>query len=129
MSNEGEIWLPVPSAPGVEASSLGRIRVAPGAMARTGSWDGERYIIRVKRLRRTFKVARLVCEAFHGPAPEGSPYCLHDDEDSRNNRPGKLLWGTAKQNHNYPGRIAKARARKGFLSAVAVGRARAEAGA
>lgn len=117
-----EIWKPVLSVPGVEASSLGRVRQTPflgktptggergyGGQPRTGTWDGERYVITIKR--KNYKVARLVCEAFHGPAPAEKPLCLHEDENSRNNRPGNLSWGTPKENMNAPGFLAVARQR------------------
>jgi hypothetical protein len=29
------------------------------------------------------KIHRSVCEAFHGPAPEGKSYVLHADEDGK----------------------------------------------
>ena len=64
-----------------------------------------------RRGRKTLKVARLVCEAFNGPPPDGSPYCLHIDEDSRNNRPENLKWGTQRENLNAPKYIAELRSR------------------
>jgi hypothetical protein len=48
------------------------------------------------------KVHRAVCEAFHGPAPDGMPYVLHIDEDAHNNRPENLKWGTQKENLRMP---------------------------
>lgn len=48
------------------------------------------------------KVHRAVCEAFHGPAPEGKPYVLHKDGDAVNNLPSNLEWGTQKENLNHP---------------------------
>lgn len=53
--------------------------------------------------RKVYKVARLVCLAFHGLPPPGRPFTLHDDENSANNRPGNLSWGTQKENLNAPG--------------------------
>lgn len=41
----------------------------------------------------TVLIHRLVCEAFHGPAPEGKPLVLHWDGDRLNNRVGNLRWG------------------------------------
>lgn len=51
---------------------------------------------------KTYKVARLVCEAFHGPAPADQPVCMHLDENAANNRPDNLAWGTQKENMNHP---------------------------
>lgn len=115
-------WRPIPSLPGVFASSDGRIMVKPhfqsmprggsrkyGGLPTRGQWDGSRYIY--PRHGKTYKVARLVCEAFHGPAPEDKPYCLHRDEDSRNNRSKNLYWGTQQENLNAPGFIAYCKSR------------------
>jgi hypothetical protein len=112
-----EEWRPVPSVPDLLASSLGRIMSAdrPGVMphggtriypgkAWPGAWTGTRYIARVRG--KTIKVARAVCEAFHGPAPIGKPYCLHIDEDARNNHPSNLRWGTQRENLNMPKYLA-----------------------
>lgn len=44
------------------------------------------------------QVHRLVCEAFHGPAPAGKPFVLHWDDVSDNNHASNLRWGTAKEN-------------------------------
>ena len=44
---------------------------------------------------KTYKVAPLICEAFHGPKPEGSTVvAMHNDENSANNRANNLSWGT-----------------------------------
>ena len=40
---------------------------------------------------------RLICEAFHGPCPDGRE-CRHLDGNKKNNRPDNLAWGTSKQN-------------------------------
>jgi hypothetical protein len=49
---------------------------------------------------KTFKkvlVHRLVCEAFHGPRPEGA-VTRHLDGSRTNNNSENLCWGTAKEN-------------------------------
>jgi hypothetical protein len=43
-------------------------------------------------------VHRLVCEAFHGPAPEGKPWALHRNGDAGDNRPENLYWGDREDN-------------------------------
>lgn len=119
-----ELWRRVPSVDGLLASSRGRFMVIPffaelpnggvrqyGGIARSGSWDGDRYVFHWRG--KTYKVARLVCEAFHGPAPDGMPVCMHLDENARNNSPGNLAWGTQKQNLNAPGFLAYCRSRVG----------------
>lgn len=68
-----------------------------------GVWDksDSRFITVYKG--KTYKVHRLVCEAFNGPAPVDSPVCMHVDENAANNRPYNLAWGTQKENLNAPG--------------------------
>ena len=128
-----ELWRLIPSVPGLLASSRGRIMVIPkfgdlpnggkrqyGGTARKGCWDGARYIFVWGG--KTYRVARLVCEAFHGPAPEGLDVCMHLDENSRNNDPHNLKWGTQKQNLNAPGFLEYCRGRTGENSPFIKGR-------
>ena len=77
-----------------------------------GSWDGKRYIIRIGRYKKTFKVARLICEAFHG-LPKDEQVCMHLDENSRNNKPENLAWGSQKQNLNAPNFVNYCKTRTG----------------
>ena len=116
-----EEWRVVPSCPQVEASSWGRIRRKDhiGIMPHGGSraYTSEPTYGTVRRAHKTaahsyrgyiyrgignVKVHRMVCEAFHGPAPHGKPYVLHLDEDAHNNRPENLKWGTQKENLSMP---------------------------
>lgn len=118
-----EIWRNVPSVDGLLASSCGRLMVVPyyatmphggarqyGGEPTFGPWDGKRYLYILKK--RTYKVHRLVCEAFHGP-PKPGEVCMHLDENSRNNDPGNLAWGTQKENLNAPGFLEYCRSRTG----------------
>lgn len=118
-----EVWLTPPTLPAVEVSSLGRVRVKPyvaempygglrayGGYEGFGQWDGKRMIYVLKG--KTYKVHRLVCEAFNG-SPKKGQVCMHVDEDSRNNVPRNLEWGTQKQNLNAPGFLAYCRSRTG----------------
>ena len=121
--NTMEIWRLVPSVDGLLASSHGRLMVIPyhgempnggqrpyGGEPTTGQWDGTRFIYVLKG--KTYKVHRLICEAFNGPAPEGA-VCMHLDEDASNNNPENLRWGTQKENLNAPGFIAYCKGRTG----------------
>jgi hypothetical protein len=93
-----------------------------GGLPKLGEWDGTRYIHVHKG--KSYKVARLVCEAFHGmPSPQ-TPYCLHIDENSRNNKPSNLKWGTQKENLNAPGFLDYCRRRVGADSPLIKGRIR-----
>jgi hypothetical protein len=134
---DAEIWKPVPSLPGVEASSWGRLRTAKvevkmprgGYCVRGGKPTRGGFNKAVQRYRfrwdgRSYVVARLICEAFHGPPPFPDARALHEDEDSTNDRPANLRWGTQKQNLNYPGFLAYCRGRTGDDSAVRKGQRR-----
>ncbi len=119
-----ERWRVVPSEPDICASSHGRVLVAPSratmpngghrwyrpkptfgyeektATGRPGI--PKRRILRVGRMKKTFKIAQLVCEAFHGPKPFPKAVTIHLDEDPSNNVPDNLKWGTQKENLNMP---------------------------
>lgn len=105
----------------------GGVRVYGGGAGGFGTLNAETGRYQVTHRGRTYKVHRLVCEAFHGPAPEGKPYVLHRDEDCANNKPRNLKWGTQKENLNAPGFIAYCKGRTGDDSPRIKGRrARAE---
>ena len=119
-----EHWRVVPFQPEISASSLGRILVKPSkrkmpnggsrvytpkptygyeeksASGRPGV--PKRRIIRIGRLKKTYKIAQLVCAAFHGEKPFDKAVTIHLDEDPSNNRPENLKWGTQKENLNMP---------------------------
>lgn len=135
--NTREIWRVVPSLPAILASSEGRIMTAPhigamphggpkhyGGLPTPGVWNrrDRRYITVHKG--KTYKVARLVCEAFHGPAPFEGAVVMHLDENSRNNRPDNLAWGTQKENLNAPGFLAYCGSRTGENNPFIKGRRR-----
>lgn len=72
-------------------------------------------------------MARLVCEAFHGPAPSTDSVCMHLDENARNNAPTNLQWGTQKENLNATGFLEYCRSRTGDNNPLIKGRARGAA--
>ena len=132
-----EIWRPIPSLPTYEASSHGRLKRIPykarmpsggervyGGTPTRGSWcaNTKRYILSYKG--RNYKAHRLICEAFHGPAPFPRAVVMHIDENSSNNTPENLKWGTQRENLNAPGFIAYCRARTGRNNPYIKGRAR-----
>jgi hypothetical protein len=71
---------------------------------------------------KNYKIHRLICEAFHGPAPKGKNVVIHLDEDATNNRPCNLKWGTQKENLNAAGFIAYCKSRTGENSPTTKGR-------
>lgn len=109
-----EVWKPIPSVPGYEASDLGRVRsVAHGrpGKSRTGNPIVRRY---KGQLRKPYDngagymhlhltkgmhryVHRLVAEAFIGPRPDGMWVC-HVDGNPSNNRADNLRYDTAQNN-------------------------------
>lgn len=126
--NKQEIWMPVPSEPGMMASSLGRIilppRYAPlknggyrtylpkpryGCVCRAKKTASHAYMNIMVRCENSRgrqapkKVHRLVCEAFHGKSPFDRAVVIHVNEDGLDNRPENLRWGTQKENLNSPG--------------------------
>lgn len=115
-----EVWLQVPGFDLLEASSLGRVRSKPYSMQMPNggirerkmaptygllSWSEKkalngRMIILFRR--KTYKVATLVCLAFHGDRPFPRAKVLHGDEDSMNNAESNLSWGTQSENLSAP---------------------------
>ncbi len=122
-----ERWLSIPSLLAYEASSEGRIRCVPhvGRMPHGGTrtygggppWLGVwepvcgRFVFGYRG--KTYKVARLICEAFHGPPPFARAVVMHRDENAANNRSDNLSWGTQKENLNAPGFLEYCRSRTG----------------
>jgi len=144
-----EIWKPVPSEPGVLASSWGRILLAPGyaplpnggfrlyapeprlgnvaKSSKTARHEYRHVMVKrydAHRRQAPRKVHQLVCEAFHGPKPFEKAVVIHKDENALNNRPENLKWGTQKENLNAPGFKAYCRSRAGKNNPYNKGKAR-----
>lgn len=111
-----EEWRPVPSQPGYEASSLGRIRSVPRAIVRRNGnpmklrsyllrpqpngADG-RHTVRpsvVGRGPQTKLVHYLVAEAFYGPRPNGGVQVRHLNGNHLDNRVENLQYGSQSEN-------------------------------
>lgn len=111
----------MPSFEGVMASSLGRIVLPPRSAkmphggvrmynpkpiygfvqcARKGA--AHKYYGYRAKYYGNMKIHQLVCEAFHGPKPYPEAVVIHIDENSLNNKPENLKWGTQKENLNMP---------------------------
>ena len=137
---EKEHWKPVPSKPGMMASSFGRVllpettykmpnggetRTKPcptyGVVTKASKTARHTYMGLSNRKLGNMKVHRLVCEAFHGPQPFKKAVVIHLDENAHNNKPCNLKWGTQKENLNMPGFLAYCRSRTGESSPVTKG--------
>lgn len=97
-----EIWKPVVGREDCYlVSSLGRVwsLMADVEMSLWVNQDGYDQVgLRGRGNRKQRLVHRLVCEAFHGPAPEGKPLSLHGVGGIRDNTPGNLRWGSNSDN-------------------------------
>jgi hypothetical protein len=95
-------------------SSLGRVRSIPRDVPNTPSGSTRRvrerilktythsagYVaikLSVNMKRHSNYIHRLVCEAWHGPEPEGCEV-MHLDGNKKNNVPDNLKWGTRQEN-------------------------------
>jgi hypothetical protein len=135
-----EQWKPVPSKQGITASSLGRIKLPDsvatlpnggirkyqpkptfGVKTKASKTARHEYMGLSNKKFGTMKVHRLVCEAFHGPAPFERAVVLHLDENALNNRPENLQWGTQKENLNMPKFVEYCKSRTGENSPVIKG--------
>lgn len=110
-----EEWRTIPTFPGYEASSLGRIRptkprYTTGRGATIKPWVVEQngrlaaYVsLHENKKRAKQLVHRLVALAFLGPPPEGKNDCCHGDHNSLNNVASNLRWDTHAANiqENY----------------------------
>src|SRR5262245_41669694 len=107
----GEVWRDVPSVPGILVSSEGRVMYTPyrkpmpnrhgdrsyGGTPTFGVWARKqaRFIINIRST--SYKIHRLVTEAFHGAAPFEDAVAMHVDENSVNNRASNLKWGNSER--------------------------------
>jgi hypothetical protein len=120
-----ENWRTSGILPAYEISDQGRVRRIPykASMHRGGertygghAWSGSldstgRPKIFYKG--KNYRVSRLVCDAFHGPAPSAQSVVMHFDDNTQNNTAGNLEWGTQKENMNTPSYIAYCKSRTG----------------
>lgn len=101
-----EVWVPIPSQAGYEASSQGRIRSLPKLVRNgRGEYTKPSRIITGFATRKGYRrvrvngsnhlVHRLVAEAFHGPS---SLQVRHRNGRPADNRPENLEYGTNSQN-------------------------------
>lgn len=109
-----EIWKPAPGYEGFyEVSSEGNVRSVERQIRKTtgkvNTYRGRDIKTRLRTGYPSFVAAtgadkkdvtvhRLVCEAFHGPAPEGKPLACHANGVKTDNRSENLYWGSYQDN-------------------------------
>lgn len=122
-----EKWRIIPSLPEYIACNDGRVMRLPfiGEMPYGGDrhYGGEPTTGTVHPLNnmrptilyksKNYRVSRLICEAFHGPAPFPKAVVMHINDDQTDNRAENLKWGTQKENLNSARFIAYCRSRTG----------------
>ena len=130
--NTNEIWKPVPSKPGLMASSWGRIKLPNttvkmpngglreyhpkptyGHTTKSSKTARHKFKSYYNRAFGNIKVHKAVCEAFHGLAPFLKAVVIHQDENAFNNVPENLKWGSQKENLNMPNFIEYCKSRTG----------------
>lgn len=117
--SDAERWLPIGDWPGYDVSDFGRVRSSWGAglvkgvgrgrrtlgcdwklKAQATAKSGHKMVSLTRNHTRdemTFRVHRLVLEAFVGPCPEGME-CCHNDGNPANNHVSNLRWDTNQSN-------------------------------
>lgn len=104
-------WKPAPGYPGYEVSSVGTVKGLAGVslqgremperiLTLTNHPKGYKMVsLQLAGRSKKVLVHRLVCEAFHGTAPDPSMTDVcHKDEIKDNNVPENLEWGTRARN-------------------------------
>lgn len=95
-----EEWRPIPGWEDLyDASSLGRVRritkSPPYIMTLSDDHDGYLQVTLTRNNKwRTYRVAALVCAAFHGPRPSPEMQAAHWDGVRVHNTPDNLRWAT-----------------------------------
>ena len=118
-----EIWKTSPSAPDYEVSSLGRVRRADSGLVRKQCvgrrWGYHLVGLAIDGRQKTFKVHRLVCEAFHGRPPTNKNDVAHADGIRTNNEAANLRWASRAENMSDMIRHGTSNPKRGSASANA----------
>lgn len=105
--HDTEIWQTIGAAPAYEVSSLGRVRRGvrcinyPAGRQIKLSQRKDGYVqvhLMADGRRTTFLVHRLVCDAFHGPAPSPAHEAAHRNGSRAENVRGNIRWATPTEN-------------------------------
>jgi hypothetical protein len=97
----GEVWRSITlDTVSIKASNYGRIETQYGTKT-YGSMGSDGYMrVHIKSVK-IFLVHRLVCAAFHGPAPVVDYVVNHKDYNRTNNTPENLEWVTQSYNNTH----------------------------
>lgn len=87
------IWVAVPDLIGVEVNASGQIR----GTTNQPYCNNDGYLT-VRHQGQPYLVHRLICRAFHGPAPSNKRLTLHWNDVKTDNRADNLRWGDALEN-------------------------------
>lgn len=95
-------WRPVEGFTNYEVSSRGEVRHVNRPTVHLKQYVLRGYArvgLRQQGRQKTASVNRLVCRAFHGPAPTATHHAAHNDGDKSNNCKDNLRWATPKENN------------------------------
>lgn len=94
----GEYWKDVMfDGFSMKASNLGRVQF-PNGYKTSGSLSADKYMCFNLPNKKSRRIHRVVCTAFHGPPPTELYVVNHIDENRQNNKPENLEWVTQQQN-------------------------------
>ena len=95
-------WVQSPSHPLLMVSDWGQVRYSPTGRQHGGTDGGKAGYKQFRYVRDGVEfrpyVHRLVCEAFHGPAPSPDAMALHKGDIRSDNSAANLRWGTNSEN-------------------------------
>lgn len=101
---QDERWLSVVDYPAYKVSSKGRVFSALSGKFLKPITKPDGYLavsLYHNRRPRQFRLSRLICEIFHGPAPTGKHHAAHLDGNALNNCADNLCWATPIENESH----------------------------
>lgn len=97
------VWRTIPSYPQYEVSDDGRVRRRETQRELKLNRHRSGYMMAkmwIDGKQRNGYVQRLLCEAFHGPAPAPKMHAAHGNGIKSDNRPDNLSWKTKTENEH-----------------------------
>lgn len=104
LAEQDERWLSVADYPAYRVSSKGRVFSALSGRFLKPVTQADGYLVVTlyhNHRPRQFRLSRLVCEIFHGPAPTAKHHAAHLDGNALNNCAGNLCWATPIENEGH----------------------------